>query len=60
MPDLEEMVSMLQEFNKPEVVMEEGLFNVFHEMQLEDAIDQIEVQDEEGNLTAQVTVDGDD
>lgn len=51
---------MLQEFNKPEVVMEEGLFNVFHEMQLEDAIDQIEVQDEEGNLTAQVTVDGDD
>lgn len=30
MPDLEEMVSMLQEFNKPDVVMEEGLFNVFH------------------------------
>lgn len=45
MPDLEQMVSMLQTFDQPEVVMKEGLFTVFRQMELEDAMEHLEEGD---------------
>ena len=32
LPDLEEMITLVHEYNQPEVVMEKGLFTVFRQV----------------------------
>ena len=42
------MIQMIQKYNTPEVIVDQGLFTVFRQMQLEDQVEQVHIEGDAG------------
>ena len=47
LPDLKEMIAMIQRYNTPEVIIDQGLFTVFRQMSLEEQVNRVKLDPEQ-------------